>query len=193
MVGKYQSVWWKTSRGTKLLASTRARNRAERRGVRRKRKRRQPGAPLLRNERGRNMMFRQTDESRIQICKVCTRKAGPLPTVGRHPSRSDGHAGFVLLPLDVLTFSISCPGRGTRKSRHLFLPVNRVNCAKEDPSRLYFVAKFSQGPLCTSLPPRQTLFLISGKFRWSCAPMYQTVLRVMEEIIQRIGSFFWAF
>ena len=71
------------------------------------------------------------------------------------PYRPDGRAGFVLLPLDVLTFSISCPGRGTRKSRHLFLPANRVNCAKEDPrlclgfTSLQACPKFSQGLLCT--------------------------------------------
>lgn len=34
---------------------------------------------------GRNMMFRQTDESRIQICKVCTREAGPPLRI--HPPR----------------------------------------------------------------------------------------------------------
>lgn len=31
------------------------------------------------------MMFRQTDESRIQICKVCTREAGPSLRI--HPPR----------------------------------------------------------------------------------------------------------
>lgn len=31
------------------------------------------------------MMFRQTDESRIQICKVCTREAGPPLRI--HPPR----------------------------------------------------------------------------------------------------------